>query len=169
MRAPGADPGAGPEIGEHISYTERRAAAAERDALDRYVAGFLEDQVGAVFAGTIGGVTRFGLFVTLKDSGADGLVPISSLPDDYYRHDEKAHQLVGERWGRTYRLGEAVRVRLVEADALTGSTLLQLLDADSREDAAPFDGFPGPPRRGRRSAGAPGTARTRRAARRGRS
>ena len=137
------------EIGEHISYTERRAAAAERDALDRYVAGFLEDQVGGIFQGTISGVTRFGLFVTLKDSGADGLVPIASLPDDYYQHDERGHRLVGERWGRSYRLGDAVRVRLVEADALTGSTLLHLLDPDGGGDAPPARIAAGRPRRGR--------------------
>ncbi|MGH6929093.1 MAG: RNB domain-containing ribonuclease, partial [Dongiaceae bacterium] len=101
-------------IGEHISGTERRAAAAERDAVDRYVAAFLAERVGEVFVGGITGVTRFGLFVMLRESGGSGIVPISSLPSDYYDHDEHRHSLVGRRWGRVYRLGETVAVRLVE-------------------------------------------------------
>ena len=113
-------------IGEHISFTERRAAAAERDAVDRYTAAFLADRVGAEFHGRVGGVTRFGLFVTLAESGADGLVPIGSLPEDFYEHDARRHALIGRRWGREYHLGAKVRVRLIEADPLTGSTILNL-------------------------------------------
>lgn len=111
---------------EHISMTERRAAEAERDAVDRYTAAYLADRVGATFRGRIAGVTRFGLFVRLDETGADGLVPISSLPDDYYEHLEDQHALVGSRWGRVYRLGAPVEVRLVEADALAGSMVFRL-------------------------------------------
>jgi ribonuclease R len=118
-------------IGEHISATERRAAAAERDAVDRYVAAFLAERVGEVFVGGVTGVTRFGLFVTLQESGGSGIVPISSLPSDYYDHDEHRHSLVGRRWGRVYSLGETVAVRLVEASPVTGGLVLQLV-----EDAA---------------------------------
>jgi ribonuclease R len=120
-----------PSIGEHISATERRAAAAERDAVDRYVAAFLAERVGEVFIGGITGVTRFGLFVTLRESGGSGIVPISSLPSDYYDHDERRHCLIGRRWGRIYSLGETVAVRLVEASPITGGLVLQLI-----EDAA---------------------------------
>lgn len=116
------------EIGDHISKTERRAAEAERDAVDRFTALYLQERVGATFSGRIGGVTRFGLFVTLNETGADGLVPIRTLPNDYYRHDEKRHALIGERSGRTYRLGEPVKVILREADPVTGSTLFELID-----------------------------------------
>ena len=115
-------------IGEHISMTERRAAAAERDAGDRFVAAFLADRVGEILAGRITGVTRFGLFVRLHDTGADGLVPISSLPSDFYDHDERNHALVGRRWGAAWRLGERVMVRLVQAEALTGGLLLELVE-----------------------------------------
>ncbi len=114
------------DIGDHISMTERRAAAAERDAVDRFTAAFLADRVGQSFAGRISGVTRFGLFVRLDDSGADGLVPMSTLTDDRYEHDERAHALVGQRQGRVHRLGAAVTVALVEADPLTGATLFRL-------------------------------------------
>ena len=88
--------------------TERRAAAAERSAADRYIAAFLAERVGANFAGRISGVTRAGLFVTLAETGADGLVPMSSLPGDYYDHDEAHHRLVGRRTRRTFTLGDAV-------------------------------------------------------------
>ena len=120
------------ETGEHISMTERRAAAAERSAVDRYTAAFLAERVGASFAGRISGVTRAGLFVTLAETGADGLIPISTLPNDYYDHDEKRHRLVGRRWGRTYTLGDALSVRLAEANAVTGSLLLALVVSPDR-------------------------------------
>jgi ribonuclease R len=124
-------------IGEHISTTERRAAAAERDAADRYIAGFLAKRVGDILAGRVTGVTRFGLFVRLADTGADGLVPISSLPSDFYDHDERDHALVGRRWGRTYRLGERVAVRLVQAEALTGGLVLELIEGGGELDPGP--------------------------------
>ena len=126
-------------IGEHISQTERRAAAAERDAIDRFVAAFLADRVGEIIAGRVTGVTRFGLFVRLDETGADGLVPIASLPNDFYDHDEANHALVGRRWGRVYRLGERVMVRLVQAEPLTGGLLLELIEGgDSDEAPAPL-------------------------------
>ena len=112
------------EAGQQISMTERRAQVAEREAVDRFTAAFLETRVGAIMSGRINGVTRFGLFLTLSDSGADGLVPISTLPDDFYDHDEAGHRLVGRRWGRVYRLGETVAARLTEAVAITGGVVL---------------------------------------------
>lgn len=115
------------EIGEHISTTERRAAAAERDAVNRFTAAFLADRVGARFAGRVNGVTRFGLFVTLNETGGDGLVPVSSLPNDYYDHDEVRHRLVGKRTGKAFSLGEAVEVELAEANALTGGLVFRLV------------------------------------------
>jgi ribonuclease R len=115
-------------IGEQLSMTERRAAVAERDAVDRFTAAFLADKVGRTFAGRVNGVTRFGLFVTLDDSGGDGLVPISTLPSDYYDHDDARHCLKGQRTGRIYRLGDRVEVLLTEADPVTGGMILQLMD-----------------------------------------
>ncbi|MEQ8964589.1 MAG: ribonuclease R, partial [Azospirillaceae bacterium] len=134
------------EIGEHVSTTERRASAAERDASDRYLASFLAARIGEAAAGRISGVTRFGLFVKLDETGADGLVPISSLPDDFYVHDEHAHALVGRRWGLIYRLGARVTIRIVEADAVTGSTVFALTGAALEEGAElAFDGPGAPP------------------------
>lgn len=119
-------------LGAHLSATERRAATAERDAVDRFTAAFLAAKVGAEFQGRINGVTRFGLFVTLDDSGGDGLLPIRSLPEDYYVHDETRHQLVGRTSQLVFRLGEAVTVRLHEADPITGSLIFQLVSGGER-------------------------------------
>ncbi len=114
------------EAGEHISATERRAAAAEREAVDRYVTAFLSDRVGATFQAKISGVTRFGLFVALSETGADGLIPASTLPDDKYFHDEATHSLIGRRTRRTFQMGQAVTVVLQEANRLTGSMVFRL-------------------------------------------
>lgn len=116
------------ETAEHISQTERRAEAAERASTDRYLAEYLSDRVGAEFEGRISGVTRFGLFVRLSESGADGLIPIASLEGDYFHHVERLHALVGERTGMMYRLGDRVRVRLVDVAPLKGGLLFELLE-----------------------------------------
>jgi len=118
------------EIGAQISDTERRAAAAERDAIARYAALYLADRVGGEFEGRVNGVTRAGLFVTLTETGADGLIPMRNLGDDYYVHDEARHRLVGRRRGRTFTIGDSLRVRLAEANAVTGSLLFALVEED---------------------------------------
>jgi ribonuclease R len=125
---------------ESITYAERRAMAAERDATDRYVAAFLSDRVGAEFEGRITGVTRFGLFVRLTETGADGLVPVSSLGNEYFVHDDRAHALVGERSGARWPLGMTVTVKLTEATPITGGLLFEMLS----EPAAPDPSAPRP-------------------------
>ena len=150
----GADTARIKETAEHITMAERRAMAAERDAIDRYVAAFLEDKVGAEFTGRITGVTRFGLFVRLSESGADGLVPVSSLGEDYFVHDESAHALVGERSGVRWRLGRTVEVRLREATPITGGLILEMLSEAEQGDAKPTRPKPlGRPSRGNRPYG----------------
>jgi len=111
---------------ENISKTERLSMEAERNAIDRFTAAYLSSQVGAEFEGRISGVSRFGLFVALANTGADGLIPIRTLPDDFYVHDEHQHALIGRHSGRVYRMGATLTVRLKEADGLTGSTILEL-------------------------------------------
>ncbi len=115
------------EVAAHISTTERRSMTAERDATDRYLAIFLADRVGAEFDGRITGVTPAGLFVSLTGSGADGFVPISSLSDDYWIHDEAAIAVYARRSGKTFGLGQMVRVRLREVAPLQGGLLLEML------------------------------------------
>ena len=138
------------ETAEKITLAERRAMAAERDATDRYIASFLSERTGAQFEGRITGVTRFGLFVRLRETGADGLVPVSSLGGEYFVHDDRAHALVGERTGRRWRLGAEVEVRLKEAVPITGGLLLEMLS----EPAAP-DPNARRPRLGARRRGGP--------------
>jgi ribonuclease R len=118
------------DVADHISMTERRAMAAERDSVDRYVAAYMQDRVGAVFDGRITGVTRFGLFLRLADTGAEGLLPMRSLGTDFFRHDEKRHALVGERTKKTYRMGETLSVRLAEAAPLTGGLRFELAEGE---------------------------------------
>ena len=113
---------------EDISAFERRAMAAERDSNDRYIAAFMSDRVGATFDGRISGVTRFGLFVRLSETGADGLVPVRSLGREFFNHNERSHSLVGEKTGTTYRLGDKVKVRVDEATPLTGGLRFTLIE-----------------------------------------
>ena len=119
---------------EEITFAERRAMAAERDATDRYVAAFLADRVGAEFDGRITGVTRFGLFVRLAETGADGLVPVSRLGSEYFVHDDRMHALVGERTGARWPLGMTVRVKLAEATPITGGLLFEMLSEPAEPD-----------------------------------
>ena len=126
---------------EQISECERKSMGAERSATDRFTSSYLADHVGAVFDGQISGVTRFGLFVELSESGADGLVPMRSLPDDFYIHDEEQHALIGRRKGYVYRLGAQVQVKIKEADALTGSSVFAL--TPNHLKGADVEGFAG--------------------------
>ena len=123
-------------IGKHVSATERQAAAAERAAIERYRTQLLSSRIGETFSGRINGVQRFGLFVTLAESGADGLVPIASLPSDFYRFDPKKLRLNGRHTRRSFGLGDAIEVRLAEADPIGGRLVFRLTDA-SAEDARP--------------------------------
>ncbi|HEX4532797.1 MAG TPA: ribonuclease R [Rhizomicrobium sp.] len=119
------------EIADSISKAERRAMAAERDSTDRYVAAYMENQIGAQFDARITGVTRFGLFVRLRETGAEGLVPARSLGVEYFRHDERKHALIGERSKTAYKLGDTIPVRLMEAAPLTGGLRFELADASA--------------------------------------
>lgn len=119
------------ETGEHLAVTEQRAATAERSATERYVASYLAGQVGTTFAATISGVTHFGLFVRLNDTGADGLLPIRSLGEDYFIHDEGAQMLVGRRTGVSYKLGQPLTVRLLAAEGLTGRLELEIVGGET--------------------------------------
>ena len=127
------------EISAQISATERRAMLAERETADRLIAHFLADRVGASFDGRISGVTRAGLFVKLRDTGADGFVPARTIGDEYFRYDEKSHAMIGSRSGETYRLGDPVTVKLVEAAPVAGALRFEILSEGRR-------GRPGPRR-----------------------
>ena len=115
------------EIAAQISATERRAMLAERETNDRLIAHFLADRVGAVFDGRVSGVHRAGLFIKLHETGADGFVPARTIGSEYFRYDEAGHAIVGARSGETYRLGDRVTVKLVEAAPVAGALRFELL------------------------------------------
>lgn len=114
------------ETAEHISTTERRAMVAERDAVDRYIAAYLKDRVGATFKARITGVTKFGLFVTLSETGADGLIPISELGREYFALDERTKSVIGVESGTTFKFGRQVEVKLKEATPITGGLIFDM-------------------------------------------
>ena len=142
----------------HISGTERASMIAERNATDRFAASYLVRQKASqTFRGRIRSVNGFGLFVQLQDTGVDGLVPVRSLGGDYFVHDEKLHALIGERTGVVFRLGGEVDVRVVEADAITGSAIFEILNPEKGADLEGFelDVKPRPRQNRRRRSGPP--------------
>ncbi|MEX1147142.1 MAG: ribonuclease R [Sphingomonadales bacterium] len=139
------------DTGEHISGTERRAMMAERDSVDRYLAAFLEDRVGGLFTARISSVTRFGLFVSLTETGADGLIPISALGNEFFQHNAAHHRLEGQQTGHVYALGDTVSVRLLEASGLTGAMRFEIVEHEGKvPPAGTGKGTGKGPRRGNR-------------------
>ena len=124
------------ETAQHISETERRSMAAERDTTDRYLAAYLADRVGNEFPGRISGVTRFGVFVKLDETGADGLIPIRTLGREFFHFDPKSQTLMGADTGTEIGVGQRVTVRLAEAIPVTGGLMLELLEIEGRAMAA---------------------------------
>ncbi|MEM9639029.1 MAG: S1 RNA-binding domain-containing protein, partial [Pseudomonadota bacterium] len=116
--------------GEHISDTERRSMMAERDTTDRYMAAYLSERVGNEFTGRISGIARFGVFVKLDETGAEGLIPMRSIGREYFHYDAEAGTLMGADTGMLISLGQRVTVRLAEAVPVTGGIALELLEID---------------------------------------
>ena len=140
------------EIAAQISAAERRAMAAERDTIDRLVAHWLVDRIGATFRGRIAGVTRAGLFVKLDETGADGFVPMRTLGSEFFVFDEAKHAVIGSRSGQMHRLGDKVEVKLVEAAPLAGALRFELLSEGKvlpRKDRPSLDQHRRPGGRGR--------------------
>lgn len=133
------------EIGDHITETERRAQTAEREAIDRYLTAFMSARIGGHFAARISGVTRFGLFVTVTETGASGIVPFGSLPDDYWQFDEREQTLTGRRTQKVYRLAQEVDVLLSEANPVTGGMVFHVLESrvERKRDTPAQAGAPG--------------------------
>jgi len=106
-----------PAMGEHTSERERSAAEAERDLTKYYQAKWAQAHLGEVFDGVVSGVTSFGVFVAL-DNGVEGLLHISNLDDDYYVFIEEALMLKGRSTGHTYRMGDALTVKIAQVNPL---------------------------------------------------
>jgi ribonuclease R len=125
--APDTTPEALDEIAARISAAERRAMAAERETVDRLIAHYMADKVGASFRGVVAGVTRSGLFVKIDEIGADGFVPARTIGNEFFAYHEALQALVGDRSGEGYRLGDRVEVKLVEAVPVAGALRFELL------------------------------------------
>jgi len=119
-------------IAEHTSITERRASKAERQSTDRFAAAYLSDKIGEKFKGRVNGVAKFGLFISLDRIGADGLIPIRSLTDDFYKFNERRMLLKGSKNGAIFSLGMCVEVVIKESNPVSGSLLLELADTHQR-------------------------------------
>jgi len=141
--------------GELISQLERRAMEAERDTLDRYVAAFLSERVGDLVDCRITGVQPFGFFATVEGLGGDGLVPVSTLGAEHFRYDEARQALVGEESGEAFTLGQRLKLRLAEANPVSGGLRFEL---PGSEGFAPVRGH-GVKRDGRRDGGKGGQGR----------
>ncbi len=113
-------------VGTHCSETERKAEAAEREAVKVKQVQFMARHVGDHFMGIISGVTGFGFFVRLDNLGAEGLVRVSSIDDDYYRFDEQRYALIGRRTSRSFRLGDRVEVGVLSVDKVSNEIELFL-------------------------------------------
>ncbi len=117
---------------ERISNAERRSMQAERDTTDRYLAAYMADRVGTELSGRISGVQRFGAFVELDGTGADGLIPVRDIGYEYFHFDRDAQTLTGDDTNTVISVGQRVLVRLAEAVPATGGILLELLEIDGK-------------------------------------
>ncbi len=122
-------PGKWDDVGVHCSMTERRADEATRDVSNWLKCFYMRDRIGEVFAGTIAAVVLFGIFVALDEVYVEGLVHVSELGEEYFQYDSVKHQMLGERSGKRYRLGDRLQVKLVRADLETGRIDFVLADA----------------------------------------
>lgn len=121
-------------IGDHISATERLAAAAEREVMDRFHAAYLENQIGRTFKATIVGVSSAGVFAGLSETGAQGFIAKSHLPGDYYIFDAEHHRYIGSRTKRIYQLGQDIDVILTASDPVTCSITFSLVEERRQKD-----------------------------------
>ena len=118
---------------KHISDTDRRSMVAERDTTDRYLASYLSEKVGNEFEGKISGVAKFGFFVRLNESGAEGIVPVRSLGTDFYYYDDRTNTLRGSETGLIIGLGQRATVRLKEVDPIAGGIAFDALNIDGEK------------------------------------
>ncbi len=123
-------------MGQHLSDMERRATDAERELIEWKKVRFMADKLGETFKGYVTGVQAFGLFVELDEVYVQGLVHVSSMTDDYYQFDEKAHTLKGENTNKVYRLGDRVEVQVAKVDLEQRKIDFALVDVLERAAAS---------------------------------
>ena len=107
-----------PEVTKHASETERRADEAERETIKLKKTEYMQQHLGEVYEGVISGVTRWGAYVELPNT-VEGLVHVSNMMDDHYEYVEDSYEMVGEHTGKTYRLGQPVKIKVLSVDKLS--------------------------------------------------
>jgi ribonuclease R len=107
-----------PEVAKHASKMERRADEAERETDKLKKAQYMADRIGEIYEGVISGITQWGIYVELPNT-IEGLIHVSTLPGDYFYYDENTYEMVGRDTGKTYKLGEKLRVMVKDADTMT--------------------------------------------------
>ena len=122
-----------PEVTRQASETERRAEEAERETIRLKKAEYMEAHIGEVFEGVISGITNWGIYVELSNT-IEGLVHVVNMYDDHYDYYEDRYEMVGEHTGKTYKLGETVYVRVIDADCLTRTIDFEMADEGDMED-----------------------------------
>ncbi len=118
-------------LGAHCSMTERRADDATRDVNNWLKCYFMQDKIGEVFEGTVAGVTSFGVFVALDGVYVEGLVHVTELGNDYFNYDKARHEMVGERTGARFRLGDRLTVKVARVDLETSKIDFTLISHSS--------------------------------------
>ena len=124
-------------IGQGISALERRAMEAERDTIDRYVAAYLSKRVGEIMDVRITGVTNFGFFATVEGIGGDGLMPVRDIGSEYFRFDEGARTLTGEASGEQFAQGQMLKLKLAEANPVSGALRFEMPEGKGAGSSAP--------------------------------
>lgn len=116
------------EMMKHCSAQERLAADAERDSIKYMQVKFMEKHVGEVFEGVVSGTADFGFWVEIPENGAEGLIKLRDLIDDSYFHEPKSHSIVGMRTGRTFQLGDAVKIKVIKANLVAKQLDFKIVD-----------------------------------------
>jgi ribonuclease R len=101
---------------EHASLMEKKAAEAERASIKYKQAEYLQDKIGQTFFGLISGVSKWGLFVELEGNKCEGMVSLKQMADDFYYLDEDNYQVIGQRYGQKYKLGDRIKVKIIRVD-----------------------------------------------------
>jgi ribonuclease R len=133
------------ETAKQISATERRSMVAERDTNDRYLAAYLSERIGSEMTGHISGIQKFGAFIKLDETGADGLAPVRSMGAEFFHFDAEEQTLMGSDTGLVISIGQKVLVRVADATPVTGGLELEVLEIEGAKM----------PRGGRRARGKP--------------
>lgn len=119
---------------KHSSLMEKKAAEAERTSVKYKQAEFLSDKIGQIFPALVSGVSKWGIYAEIEDNKCEGMISLATLKDDYYYLDEDNYQVIGRRYGRQYKLGDSIRIKVLRVDMQKKQMDFALIDDDEIED-----------------------------------